>query len=152
MVEGEILVCWACKRRNRVPPQTGTKGIRCGFCRADLPTPAIERRLLDVRDELADLLSTYRRFDVHGRREIERRLNRQLNILATVTAVWPGFERTRRASIDLATEIDSLSAELQCRLEANMARTALQILLAILRSIHLTYNIPRGLPPGLSGG
>jgi hypothetical protein len=34
----EMIECGQCGHRNRVLPETGTKGIRCGRCRGDLPT------------------------------------------------------------------------------------------------------------------
>ena len=145
-----VLRCAHCRQLNRVPLETGTKGLVCGRCDADLPTPAILWRLHQVRDDLEQLLKEYRWYDPAVQQKIKRRLQRQHSILANAAAVYPGFERTCRASPDVIADIEEKSCELQRKLDRAAMKTVVRILLVIVSIVKITFSVggPPALPPG----
>jgi hypothetical protein len=146
-----ILCCAHCRQRNRVPLATGTKGLTCGRCEADLPTPAILWRLHQVRDELDQLLKEYRWWDPRVQQRVELRLERQHSILANAAAAYPGFGRTCRASPDVVADIEAKSNELLKKLDHAAMRIGLRILLVIVSLVRITFDVgggPPALPPG----
>jgi hypothetical protein len=130
---------------------TGTKGLVCGRCEADLPTPAIVWWLDQARDELDQLLKEYEWWNPAAQRRIEGRLERQHSILASAAAAYPGFERTCRASPDLVADIVEKSRELRKKLDHAAMKAGLRILLVLVGLIRITFNAgggPPALPPG----
>jgi hypothetical protein len=145
----EMIECGQCGQRNRVLPETGTKGIRCGRCRGDLPTPAVFHLLLQVKTELSELMTEYRVIDIRGRhKEIERKLRKQQSILANAAVAYPGYDRTWRASIELAADIETLSQDLQKKFDHQATRKVVQIIIEIVRMIHINISGVPALPSG----
>lgn len=144
-----VLRCAHCQQLNRIPPETGTKGLVCGRCDADLPTPAILWRLHQVRNEIDWLLNNYHWYSPLRWKGIEDRLERQHHILANVAAAYPGFQRTCRACPDLVAEIDGKSRDLQAKLDGAALKAGIRILILIVRIIKVTFiGGPPALPPG----
>jgi hypothetical protein len=104
-----------------------------------------------VRDELDQLLKEYRWWDFPVQQRIERRLERQHNILANAAAAYPGFGRTCRASPDVVADIVEKSDELRERLDHAAMKIGLRILLVIVSLVKITFTVgggPPALPPG----
>jgi hypothetical protein len=122
-----------------VPLETGTKGIVCGRCDADLPTPAILWRLERARDELEQLLREYQWSSLGVLARTERGLERQHNILANAAAAYPGFERTCRACPEIVDQIRELELDIQRKLDRhpfnNKERIIIIIVVRIVRIV-----------------
>ena len=63
-------------------------------------------------------------------------------------AAYPGYDRTWRASIELAADIETLSQDLQKKFDHQAARKVVQIIIEIVRMIHINISGVPALPPG----
>lgn len=135
-----VLSCSACGQANRVPLETGTKGIVCGRCDADLPTPAIMWRLERARDALEQLLREYRWSSLEVLARTERGLEKQHNILVNAAAAYPGFERTCRACPEIVDEIRELQWEIQRKLDRHPFNNKERIIIIVVRIVRIVFR------------
>jgi hypothetical protein len=135
-----VLSCSACGQANRVPLEAGTKGIVCGRCDADLPTPAIMWRLQRARDELAQLLREWRWYSLEVLARTERGLERQHTILAIAAASYPGFERTCRACPEIVDEIRELEQEIQQKLDRHPFNNKDRIIAIVVKIVRIVFR------------
>jgi hypothetical protein len=150
-----VLSCSACGQANRVPLETGTKGIVCGRCDADLPTPAIMWRLERVRDALEQLLRLYRWSSLEVLARTERGLERQHNILVNAAAAYPGFERTCRACPEIVEEIGELQRDIQRKLDRHPFNNKERIIIIVVRIVKIVFlaaSAHLALPAGTAYG
>jgi hypothetical protein len=103
-----------------------------------------------VRDELEQLLKEYRWYNLSVQQKVERRLQRQHDILANAAVAYPGFRRTCRASPDVIADIEEMAGHLRWKLDHAAMKTGLRILLVIVGLVKITFNVggPPALPPG----
>jgi len=133
--------------------ETGTKGIACGRCDADLPTPAIVWRLHRVRDELQQLLNEYRWYSLAVQTRTEHGLQRQHNTLVVAAATYAGFARTCRACPDVLEEINVLSQAIQAKLDRYSIKNGIRIVLIVVKIVKIVFGAAGGhlaLPAGSS--
>jgi hypothetical protein len=135
-----VLSCSACGQANRVPLETGTKGIVCGRCDADLPTPAIMWRLERARDALEQLLREYRWSSLEVLARTERGLEKQHNILAIAAADYPGFARTCRACPEIVAEIRALEWEIQRKLKHHPWNNRERIIIIVVKIVKIVFR------------
>jgi hypothetical protein len=116
---------------NRIGIDVGTRGIRCPICKHDLPNPTIHQRLESIAIGLREIQRDYRRFDLRGYEEVQRRLNKQIAILNNLS-MFPGYVSTRRAAFDLAVEIEDLVYQLEVALGKHISITLREIFREVL--------------------
>ncbi len=106
------------------------------------------RRLTQVRDSLAKLTTQTSNYNPRQNERVVEELQHQLNVLGNLP-VYPGFERTKRASFELCMEIDRLAYKVGRQIGNSHINRILYIVRAIVELVKPALAVRKALPPGL---